>query len=66
MRIAEFFHLHRFLRLSRAFIIDHKQNPPPMGGGFFSYLIQGLAELAGSGSDQEGGVGEDIANGEVS
>lgn len=48
-------------------MINHKQqNPPPMGGGFFSYLIQGLAELASSGSDQEGGVGEDIANGEVS
>jgi hypothetical protein len=47
-------------------MINDKQNPPPIGGGFFSYLIQGLAELASSGSDQEGGVGEDIANGEVS
>ncbi len=54
------------MRLSRAFMINDKQNPPPIGGGFFSYLIQGLAELASSGSDQEGGVGEDIANGEVS
>ncbi len=45
------------------------KNPPPYGGGFYylpTKLAAKLTELTSSGGDKESGIGDDIANGEVS
>ncbi len=46
------------------------QKIPHLAAGDFDYsstkLAAGSTELTSSGGDEEGGVGEDVANGEVS